>query len=227
MTVPSTLLVDADDTLWENIAVFNAINRAYVEWLLPGRTVEEMQADLDAHQVEMISVHGYGRHTFHQSLISGVGRFGGRPITDADEQWLQQLVEPLRWDTLDLRAGVVDTLEVLASRHRLLLVTKGEPEEQSHKVERSGLAPFFEQVEILDTKASGEYQELIERHSLDRATTWMIGNSPRSDIAPALEVGLGAVFIPHPETWSHEHAEVTAHPRLLQLQEFAELLEHF
>jgi len=63
---------------------------------------------------------------------------------------------------------------------------------------------------------------------LDRAVTFMIGNSPRSDINPALKAGLGAVFIPHPETWEHEHAEIDRlESRLIELENFLQLLEVF
>lgn len=222
-----TLLIDADDTLWENITVFNEVNRAYVDWLLPGRTVGEMQPELDALQVECIGRFGYGRDTFEKSLVEGVGRFAGRTATSSDRSMISALVRPLRWDALDLLEGVVETLEFLRERVTLLLVTKGEPVEQQHKIDRSGLAPFFTAIEILETKAPAEYAQIVEKHKLDPATTWMVGNSPRSDIAPALAIGLGAVFIPHAHTWSHEHAPVEAHPRLMQLSAFADLAERF
>ena len=64
----------------------------------------------------------------------------------------------------------------------------------------------------------------------DAATTWMIGNSPKSDINPALAAGLNAVFIPHDFTWvlEHEHVDAPAHgERLLELSTFADLLNFF
>jgi putative hydrolase of the HAD superfamily len=74
------------------------------------------------------------------------------------------------------------------------------------------------------------YHALVEKHELSRDSTWMIGNSPRSDINPALAAGLHAVFVPHGDTWILEHEEVNAAPvaqRLLILGRFAELQEHF
>ena len=58
----------------------------------------------------------------------------------------------------------------------------------------------------------------------------MIGNSPKSDILPALEAGMSAVFIPNDHTWVLEHAELPAtvpDGRLLTLTRFRELLDHF
>jgi len=223
----STLLIDADDTLWENIVVFNAVNRKYVEWLLPTRTIEEMQPELDALQIEFIATHGYGRATFELSLVGGIERFAGRAPTDADRAHIAELVRPLRWDRLDLLDGVADTLARLHESCQLLLVTKGDPVEQQHKIDRSGLAGYFKEVEILANKTPAEYRRIVEHHQLDTARAWMVGNSPRSDITPALEVGLGAVFIPHAETWSHEEADLPEHQRLIRLDSFSELLGQF
>ncbi|MFT7476144.1 MAG: putative hydrolase of the HAD superfamily [Verrucomicrobiales bacterium] len=222
-----TLLIDADDTLWENIAVFNAVNAAYVEWILPNTTMQEIQSDLDALQVEFIEQHGYGRDTFQRSLIAGVERFGGRPASESDIAYVAELLRPLRWESLDIIPGVIDALAELQHRRQLILVTKGDHHEQSHKVDRSGLRSHFEAIEILPEKTVDAYSGIVETHKLNPASTWMVGNSPRSDILPALEAGIGAVHIPHAETWSHEHGDLVAHPRLLQLNHFAELVRHF
>jgi putative hydrolase of the HAD superfamily len=54
----------------------------------------------------------------------------------------------------------------------------------------------------------------------------MIGNSPKSDINPALAAGLNAVFLYHRDTWVLEHAEIDAAPEgqhLIELDSFAKL----
>jgi putative hydrolase of the HAD superfamily len=112
----------------------------------------------------------------------------------------------------------------------LILVTKGALEEQSEKIERSGLKEYFAATEIVAEKHSEAYLALVKKHGLVRESTWMIGNSPRSDINPALAAGLHAVFVPHGDTWILEHEEVNAAPatqRLLIVGRFAELREHF
>jgi putative hydrolase of the HAD superfamily len=128
---------------------------------------------------------------------------------------------------MQLRPGVEPTLSELASRHDLTLFTKGEHEEQSLKVERSGLAGFFDRVVVTPEKDEAAYHGLVAKHGFDRATTWMVGNSPKSDINPPLAAGLRAVFIPHPRTWSLEVADVTESERLLVLETFDQLLDHF
>ncbi len=219
----STLLIDADDTLWENIIVFQRINAAYAEWVAPGRDGNIVRAELDEIQVGLVATHGYGRNTFQLSLLHGIERFAGRTPTSLDEETVADLVAPLRWDELDLIDGVADTLEALFPDNQLLMVTKGDHTEQSLKVERSGLRGFFDAIEILPDKTVEHYERIVHDHALDPNTTWMIGNSPRSDIAPALDAGLHAIFIPHAETWGHEMAVVPDHPRLTRLNDFSEL----
>jgi putative hydrolase of the HAD superfamily len=131
---------------------------------------------------------------------------------------------------IEFISEVPETLGYLSQRHRLILVTKGHVPEQSGKVERSGLQKFFTSVEIVAEKDAGIYANVVEKHGLNHDSTWMIGNSPKSDINPALAAGLHAVFVPHGDTWILEHEELNPAPpnqKLLIVGRFAELREHF
>jgi putative hydrolase of the HAD superfamily len=109
-----------------------------------------------------------------------------------------------------------------------MLLTKGHEEEQRLKIERSGLEALFTATAVVHEKAEETYQAIVHEKQLDPTSTWMIGNSPRSDINPALQAGLNAVFIPHEHTWRLEKEEVIpAGGRLLMLQRFADLRAHF
>ena len=125
---------------------------------------------------------------------------------------------------------VPETLQYLAERHRLILMTKGAIAEQTGKVERSGLKQYFSAVEIVAEKNAAAYGGIVQKYELDRASTWMVGNSPKSDINPALAAGLHAIFVPHGDTWILEHEELNPAPpqqKLLIVGRFAELREHF
>ena len=222
-----TLLIDADDTLWENITVFYAINERYAQWVAPDLDAEQIGLDLDQIQKSFVGTYGYGRETFEHSLIEGVRRLADREPNDDDRAHITDLVRPLQWEQLELYDGVEDTLTTLKDSHRLILVTKGNHEEQMSKVDRTGVGKYFEALEILAEKTPAEYARLVAEHDLDPDDTWMIGNSPRSDILPALEVCLGAVHIPHDQTWSLEVADMPEHPRLLHRQRFTDLIELF
>jgi len=127
-----------------------------------------------------------------------------------------------------LLEGVAETLAYLAERHRLILCTKGEPAEQAGKLERSGLQIHFQAIEIVTEKDSHTYRALVKTHRIVKSHGWMVGNSPRSDINPALAAGLNAVFIPHAGTWHFEQGELSSGPgKLLVLPAFRALREYF
>jgi putative hydrolase of the HAD superfamily len=125
---------------------------------------------------------------------------------------------------MEVLEGVVETLEYLSPRHDLTLFTKGHPEEQKLKIDRSGLGPFFGHTAIVKEKDATAYRRLVEERGMDPERTWMIGNSPKSDINPALEAGLNAVFVPHAHTWVLEKQELRpGKGRLVVVEQFADL----
>ncbi len=129
-----------------------------------------------------------------------------------------------------LLPGVADTLDTLASRYRLIMLTKGDAGDQHQKVERSGLREWFHAVDVVHEKDTAAYVDAAHRHGVRPEETWMVGNSPRSDVLPAMAAGWGAVFIPHAATWVLE-LEPLPQPRpgdrFLQLERFDELPQHF
>lgn len=132
-------------------------------------------------------------------------------------------------EPIELLPGIAETLQYLAGRHRLQLMTKGDYAEQTRKLTRSGLAAWFEQVHVVPEKDEAVYRERLQQLDTAPERCWMVGNSPRSDVNPALAAGLNAVFIPHPWTWVLEHDEIVACPgrECLQLERLAQLRDHF
>ena len=130
---------------------------------------------------------------------------------------------------MQLLEGVIETLDYLSPRYSLVLLTKGDVEEQKLKVERSGIEELFRQVVIVQEKDVATYHRVAKELQVVPKQTWMVGNSPRSDINPALAAGLNAVYIPHPHTWRLEHEEVqnTGEGQLLTLSTFADLRTYF
>ena len=219
-------LIDADDTLWENNIYFEQAIHAFITFLNHSRlTPEEVRAVLD--DVERLM--GYGSVNFTRSLVETYRRLAERDLEDEDVRQVRQLGEQIRSHPLQLLDGVKETLDYLSPRHDLVLLTKGDLEEQKLKVERSGIEGYFRRVEIVQEKDVATYYRVVEELRLDPQQAWMVGNSPRSDINPALAAGLNAVFIPHPHTWRLEHEEVqnAGDGRLLTLSAFAELRTHF
>jgi putative hydrolase of the HAD superfamily len=226
-----TLLIDADDTLWENNIYFERAIASFISYLdhrVP--SPEEVRERLNACEHATIAEHGYGLKSFRRSLVACFEQLSDEPITPEKHDRIVSFTDIVAEHEIDLMPGVAEALPELASRHRCILVTKGDPAEQQAKLERSGLTPYFFAIEVLPEKHEDAYRSLAAHHVCDAATTWMIGNSPKSDINPALAAGLNAVFIPHDFTWVLEH-EVVNQPangqRLLECKRFNDLTRLF
>lgn len=226
-----TLLIDADDTLWENNIYFERAIAGFISFLNHHEySPEQVREVLNDVERECIVSHGYGLHSFAHALAQTFERLAVEPLTPALHETIAGFAHAIAEHPIEVCPGVAETLPYLAERHHLILMTKGALVEQSGKVERSGLKRHFSAVEIVPEKDVAVYETVAQRHSLVKALTWMIGNSPKSDINPALAAGLNAVFVPHGNTWILEHDEVaTAQPpsRLLVVESFGKLSEHF
>ncbi len=226
-----TLLIDADDTLWENNVYFERAIAAFIGFLDHKEySPAEVRRTLNAVERETILAHGYGLSSFTRSLVDCFERLSPLPVTEEKRERVRGFARTIGEQEIELLPGVEETLADLAGRHHLILMTKGNHAEQADKLARSGLAPHFAAVEIAAEKDPSTYRIVIARHELKPHTSWMIGNSPKSDINPALAAGLHAIFLFHKDTWVLEHAALDAAPdgqHLIELDAFVKLREIF
>jgi putative hydrolase of the HAD superfamily len=226
-----TLLIDADDTLWENNIYFERAIANFVSFLNHRTyTAEQVREILNEVERENIVTHGYGLHSFAHALVATFERLSVEPVTRELHARIHAIAHTIADHPVEFLPDVPATLQDLSSRHHLIMMTKGAIAEQTGKVERSGLKDYFAAIEIVAEKDESTYHSVVAKYDLASDTTWMIGNSPKSDINPALAIGLNAVFIPHGNTWVLEHDEVAAPTppsRLLTIEKFSQLRDHF
>jgi putative hydrolase of the HAD superfamily len=226
-----TLLIDADDTLWENNIYFERAIAKFISFLNHHEfSPEQVREVLNDVERECIVKHGYGLHSFAHALVDTFERLSLEPVTAELHAQINSFAHTIADHPVEMLAEVPETLQYLSDKHRLILMTKGAIVEQTGKVERSGLKEYFAAVEIVAEKNAAAYAAVIQKYELEHDSTWMIGNSPKSDINPALAAGIHAVFVPHGNTWILENDELNAAPasqKLLIVGRFAELREHF
>ena len=224
-----TLLIDADDTLWENNIFFEKTIEHFLSQLEHlGYTREYIRHILNETERRNIRQHGYGVRSFRRSLEDTYLKLAGNASKREIMQEIERIVLELENTPPHIMEGVPETLAYLAKRNRLILLTKGEAAEQAAKVERSGLQTYFDAIEIVIEKDHAAYERMIEQFKIVKSTGWMVGNSPRSDINPALRAGLNAVFVPHSATWELEKCEIESGAgKLLILSSFRDLRTHF
>ncbi len=224
-----TLIFDADDTLWENNVIFERVVADFIDWLAhPTLDPAAIRAILAEIEEANVVAHGYGSTVFLRSLRECFTHLTERPMGAAEEMRMAEFTAAFTSGRVELIPSVIDVLDELSARHDLFLMTKGAPDEQQRKIDASGLAEHFAGVDIVPTKEPATYRRVLAERALDAGRTWMIGNSPKSDIIAARAAGLRAVFIPNANTWAHEHAELDpADGGILHLQVFGELIKHF
>ena len=213
--------LDADDTLWHNETVFHLTQRRYCELLSPYAEPDDLMAKLLAVEQRNLRLYGYGIKGFTLSMIETALQITRKrvpsaliaTILDFGREMLEHPIEPL--------PDVRETLEVLAARHRLVLITKGDLLDQEQKLARSQLGERFSAVEIVSEKSAATYRSIFLRHGASAGSAAMVGNSLRSDVIPAIEAGYFGVHIPYSPLWQREFAEPPAHsPLYARLESF-------
>ena len=225
-----SLLIDADDTLWENNIYFERAFDAFCDFLdHSALTPPQVRDVLNEIELANATIHGYGSMNFGRNLQQAYQHLAEREINDDDLRHVLALAERILEQPIELIEGVEETLGYLSERHELTLFTKGNPDEQRMKVDRSELGRYFAHTAIVKEKDAAAYSRLVTERTLARDSTWMIGNSPKSDINPALEAGLNAVLVPHPHTWVLEHQDLreSGDGKFLRVERFADLRLHF
>jgi len=223
------LIIDADDTLWENNIYFERAFEEFVEFLDHSRLSPRQVRDvLDEMELANVRINGYGSLNFGRNLRQCYEHLVEREVREDDLRTVMGFAERILECPMEVIPGVPETLEYLASRHDLTLFTKGHPDEQKLKIERSGLGGFFAHAAIVKEKDPPAYRSLVAERAMEPGNTWMIGNSPKSDINPALEAGLNAVFVPHQHTWMLEKQDIVpGDGRLIVLEGFEQLRANF
>jgi putative hydrolase of the HAD superfamily len=226
---PQHLIIDADDTLWENNIYFERAFDEFVDFLAhSSMTPAQVREVLDDIERANAKSHGYGSLNFGRNLRQCCERLAERELSGEDFRIVTGFAERILEQPIEMIEGVEETLAYLAERHELTLFTKGHPDEQALKIDRSGLRDYFAHTAIVREKDADAYRALASQRAMEPSRTWMIGNSPRSDVNPALAAGLNAVFVPHARTWVLEKEEIRpGGGRLIVVERFRDLCQHF
>ncbi len=217
--------LDADDTLWHNERLYSAAQARFASLLAQYHDADWISERLFQTETRNIQHFGYGIKAFALSMIETAVELTEGRISGQDVQALVDLAREMLDAPVELLEHVAESLPLVAERHALMLITKGDLLDQERKLARSGLGGYFRDVEVVSHKNSRTYADLLLRRAVQPARFLMVGNSLRSDILPVMEMGGSAVYIPYAETWAHEEAEPPdpGQPGFHQLQHFGQL----
>ncbi len=198
----STIAFDADDTLWHHEKYFVSTKDRFAELMAPH--ADGAAAAEALHQTEIRNVvhYGFGVKSFTLSMVETslavtAGKVPGEVLAAILQLGREMLVHPV-----DPFPGVHETLEALKPTHKLLVVTRGDLFDQERKLAASGLAGYFDEVEIVSDKTRLVYDRIFTRHGDGPQRAMMIGNSMRADVVPAIEAGCWGIHVPSEHVWS-------------------------
>lgn len=222
------IAIDADDTLWENEPLFRATEAVWAEELKEYGSKDELISRLYNIEVGNLPFYGYGVVAFMANLVEAALEISGRQVSGESIDRIVKAARGILNNPATPLPGVEETLKALheSGRYKLVLFTKGELLTQKTKVFRSGLKKYFDAIEIDTNKSHKEYLELIDKYGVKPCEFAMVGNSFKSDIAPALEVGGWGFYVPAIEVWIHEIANEYPHERLRRLESFSDLTKY-
>jgi len=199
------LAFDADDTLWENEPRYRQGEELLAGLL--GLPLERVVRHLYGVEMGNLEVFGYGVKAFTLSMLQAATELGGDQLpSDA----VRRIVEHGKWmieGPIERFAGARQTLARLSDHHRLMVITKGDPQEQRSRLARSGLERYFRDVEVVPQKYEQTYVDILDRHGISPSRFVMVGNSLKSDILPVAAIGGRAIYIPYDGTWEHEKVD--------------------
>lgn len=221
------VIFDADDTLWDCQGHFRSAEDELCRLLSPWASARQVREELLATERRNVPVTGFGSKAFTLSLVETAVRVSRGRVCSPAIAAIMELGRGLFSLPATPLPGVRAVLERLRGRGglRLAVLTKGDPQEQLGKLGRSGLRPLFDTVDVVPSKTASCFRSLCARHGVPCGAAVMVGDSFRSDIAPALEAGCWAAHVPFHTTWALECHEGYAHPMLRGMREMAELLD--
>ncbi len=226
------IIFDADDTLWENnIYYVQASNDFFNLIENSGFSREEVVQAFDELELKVVRERGYGSHNFVYILEKLFRQFDRRSKTKLNKKRLSEIIGRFTAHPVNkpnLFEQVIETLKYLKNRYHLYILTKGEYSEQEGKIIRAGVAGLVEKYFILAEKNDRAYRQLIKENGWKPEETCMVGNSPKSDINPALRAGMYAIYIPYSDTWKLDDEPIEDdNGKLLVLERFSDLKKVF
>ena len=199
---------DADDTLWVNETYFRETEEKFAELLDGYETKNKIDQELFKMEMKNLKLYGYGIKGFVLSMIESALELSNNNVSQATICEILNLGKKMIDHEVELLDGVVEVLEQLKDKYRLIVLTKGDLLDQERKLQRSNLLDYFHHVEVLSDKKEENYKNLLQHLEIDVKDFLMIGNSLKSDVLPIVNIGAKAIHVPFHTTWKHEEVSI-------------------
>ncbi|RXR21062.1 HAD family hydrolase [Flavobacterium amnicola] len=222
---PKVIAFDADDTLWHNEPYFDEAQAKFCDLFRDFGSHQEILRLILTHQVRNLPLYGFGIKAFTLSMIESALELTNHQISGNDIQKVIQIGKELLAKPVELLPNVVEVLEALKGKYKLIVATKGDLKDQHRKLHDSGLGHYFHHIEVMSDKTDSDYQKMLGRLDILPQDFMMIGNSLKSDVLPVLNIGGYGIHIPYHTTWEYEKIDFEVqHPNFKAIENITEVL---
>jgi putative hydrolase of the HAD superfamily len=225
MRKPDLLVLDADDTLWESARFFERAEEDFLSIAESlGHDPSDVRAEIHERDIERLSVTGYGAIPYLDTLHSILAHLCDQ-VTPGIERSFEDLARNLLDHPVLLRPGVRETLaEIFILGIRTVVYTMGKEEHQNSKYLRSGLDRYVNALHVVEVKTPDSLRELLQKYVAVPEDTILVGNSSRSDINPALMLGVNAIHVMHHSTWTAEREDYVRPEKVSIIDRFDQII---
>ena len=223
----SGVIFDGDDTLWGTGHLYEVAKEEFFDEMAKlGYDRAEVEKTFERTDVGNVARLGFSRQRFPTSMADTYRLFCKQNKRVVEES-IESRVKAIGYAVFTKRPSLLDrardVLAQLRSSHMLVLATKGDRDIQRERIADSGLSSYFAATYILDQKTEREWQRIVRECDLNVAHSWAVGNSLKSDINPALQVGLSAIWVPY-RGWGYEDDVRPDSSRFYEVTSLADIL---
>ncbi len=195
---------DADDTLWVNETYFREAEKRFARLLSQYETENKIDQELFKIEIKNLDMYGYGVKGFMLSMVECALKLSNYTISQKVIEEILDIGKEMIEKPIELLDGVVEVLQQLQGKYKLIVATKGDLLDQERKLEKSGLLDYFHHIEVMSEKKVPDYKKLVKHLDIEPGELLMIGNSLKSDVLPLIDIGASAIHVPFHTTWAHE-----------------------
>ncbi|TCN20396.1 HAD family hydrolase [Mesobacillus foraminis] len=215
-----TILFNLDDTLAYCNRYFAQVIDKFAEQMtvwFDSVSIDEFKRKQLEIDIKAIGKHGLASARFPESFVGTYNFFcdlTGREKNKEETDYLRQLGNQVFEIPVEPIPYMNETLTALKKEgHELYLHTGGDEANQQRKIAQLELTAYFEnRIFISGHKDTTALSDILKTIDADPSMTWMVGNSLRTDIVPALEKNINAIYIPAESEWAYNVVDIELKP---------------
>lgn len=191
----SWIIFDGDNTLWNVEELYDNARMEFCIWMTTlGFEYLDVEYHQRTHDAELYKTMGYSKLRFNQSFIDTLLFFYKSPSSE-QMHYVNQIAQKVFNTKAKEAEEVKRVFNSLKNTFKLALFTAGEMEIQRKRIDDFSCSSDFDSIKVVCIKDIYEFNTLIYENNIDVLTSWMIGDSIKSDILPAVESKLNAILV--------------------------------